>query len=199
MHKVYINPLHVREMQPIWRTKQNKFSLLGIEISSHVNKSYCSVLQIGCISTDVQGFYTCKVKLLNPSLVLMEHICMELIIQKKTKQKREKSTHTQNNNNNNNNWQNISCDWSCQPSQSASEKHDQERKAHMPLRPSWISFKKLKKMCLPCLLILQSCYFDYRTNTSFACSRCVICLSCDLDELRAESTHKSTRPENPIA
>ena len=34
---------------------KTKFSLLGIEIYSHVKKSCCSVLQIGCIPTDVQG------------------------------------------------------------------------------------------------------------------------------------------------
>ena len=47
-------------MQPIRRTKQNKFSLLGNEIYSHVKKSSCSVLQIDCIPTDMQGVYcTC--------------------------------------------------------------------------------------------------------------------------------------------
>ena len=50
-----IDPLHIMGMQPIWRTKQNKFSLLGIEIYSHLKKSYCFVFQIGCISMDVQG------------------------------------------------------------------------------------------------------------------------------------------------
>ena len=30
-----IDPLHIMGMQPIWRTKQKKFSLLGIEIYSH--------------------------------------------------------------------------------------------------------------------------------------------------------------------
>ena len=56
-----IDPLHIMGMQPIiWRTKQKKFSLLGIEIYSHVKKSYCSVLQIGCISMHVQWVsYTC--------------------------------------------------------------------------------------------------------------------------------------------
>ena len=39
-------------MQPIWRTKQNKFSPGNWDLFS-CNKSYCSVLQIGCISTDV--------------------------------------------------------------------------------------------------------------------------------------------------
>ena len=46
-------------MQPIWSTKQNTFSLLGIKIYSHVKNSYCSVLQIiGCIPTAVQGVYS---------------------------------------------------------------------------------------------------------------------------------------------
>ena len=52
-----IDPLHIMGMQPIWRTKQKKCSLLGIEIYSHIKKSYCSVLQIGYIPTDVQGVY----------------------------------------------------------------------------------------------------------------------------------------------
>ena len=59
-------------------------------------------------------------------------------------------------------------------SQSASEKHSQEKKAHKPLRTSWIS----PKMYLPCLIITQSCYFDYRMNTPLAYSRCVIFVSC---------------------
>ena len=37
--------------------KKKKNSLLGIEIYSHVKTSYCSVLQIGCIPTDMQGVY----------------------------------------------------------------------------------------------------------------------------------------------
>ena len=57
------------------------------------------------------------------------------------------------------------------PSQSASGKHNQE-KAHIPLRTS--------KMCLSCLIIIQSCYFDYRINKPFICSRCVICVSCSV-------------------
>ena len=56
--KMDIDPLHIVGMQPIWRTKQTKFSLLGIEIYSHLKKkSYCSVPQIGCIPPDVQGVY----------------------------------------------------------------------------------------------------------------------------------------------
>ena len=34
----WIDPLHIMGMQSIWRTKQKKFSLLGIEIYSHVKK-----------------------------------------------------------------------------------------------------------------------------------------------------------------
>ena len=41
-----IDTLHIMGMQPIWRIKQKKFSLLGIEIYSHVKKPYCSVLQM---------------------------------------------------------------------------------------------------------------------------------------------------------
>ena len=59
--------------------------------------------------------------------------------------------------------------------------------------------------CLSCLIIIKSCYFDYRTNEPFNCSRCMISVSCcprDLDLLRAQRiigfiliTHKSTRSE----
>ena len=88
-------------------------------------------------------------------------------------------------------------------SQSELEKHNQE-KTHNPLRTSWIS----QQMCPPFLMIIQSCYFGYRTNKPFACSRCVFFLLCslDLDVLRAQriigffilTTHKSTRSEHPV-
>ena len=64
-----------------------------------------------------------------------------------------------------------------------------------------------KKMCLPCLLIEQSYYFDYRINKPFVCSRCVICVSCSVRVISTYYarkgffiliTHKSTRLENPI-
>ena len=35
----WIDPLHIMGMQPIWQTKQNTFSLLGIEIYSPVKKN----------------------------------------------------------------------------------------------------------------------------------------------------------------
>ena len=55
----------------------------------------------------------------------------------------------------------------CLPSQSAPAKNNQENIAHKPLRTWWIS--------LPCLIIIQSCYFDCKINKPFACSRCVSC------------------------
>ena len=68
----------------------------------------------------------------------------------------------------------------------------------------------LKQMCLPCLIVIKSCYFHYRINKPFACSRCYlrsVLGSRDLDVLRAQRiigffiliTHKSTRSENAIA
>ena len=52
----------------------------------------------------------------------------------------------------------------CSPSQSASKMHNQEKRAHKPLRTSWIS----PKMFLPSLIIMQSCYFYYRINKLFS-------------------------------
>ena len=64
-------------------------------------------------------------------------------------------------------------------------------------------------MCLPCLIIIQSCYCDYRIDQTFTCSRCMrdlrfLLCSRDLDTLRSQRimcflilvTHKSTRSEN---
>ena len=63
------------------------------------------------------------------------------------------------------------------------------------------------KNCLPSLIIAQSCYSHYRINKAFACSRCVICVSCSVHLIstyyvRKGSwafyliiTHKSTRSE----
>ena len=52
-------------------------------------------------------------------------------------------------------------------SQSAPKKHNQEKKPTNLCAP-WISPKNVS--------IIQSCYFDYRINKLFACSRCVICV-----------------------
>ena len=48
----------------------------------------------------------------------------------------------------------------------------QKNKAHIPLCTSQIS----PKMCLPCLIIMQSCCCDCRINKTFVCSRCLICV-----------------------
>ena len=69
--------------------------------------------------------------------------------------------------------------WGSLPSQSASKKH---KKAHKPLRNSWIS----QKLCLPCLIIIQYCYCDCRISKP--CSHCVMCVSCSGSWSR-RSTH----------
>ena len=66
-------------------------------------------------------------------------------------------------------------------------------------------------MCLPCLIIIKSCQFDYRINKPSAHSRCVVCVSCIVQWswgttcakdhrlfLTLKITHKSTKSENPI-
>ena len=84
-------------------------------------------------------------------------------------------------------------------SQFTSEKHNQEKEAHKPLCTSWISHK----MCLPCLIIIQSCYCDCRIYKPFAYSCCVICISCSVHLISDHrlfylSCHKSTRSETLI-
>ena len=58
----------------------------------------------------------------------------------------------------------------CLPSQSASEKHNQEKKPTNLCVPR----EFLKQMCLPCLIIIESHYFHYRINKPFTCSLFVI-------------------------
>ena len=61
----------------------------------------------------------------------------------------------------------------CLPSQPTSEKHNQDKK-----EPTYLSFRTIcQKMCPPCLIIIQSCYFYYGINKPFACSRCMNCVS----------------------
>ena len=88
------------------------------------------------------------------------------------------------------------------PSQSASEKHNQEKKAHKPLGTSWIS----PKNCLPCLISKHS-RSDYRINFSHALAgwsafRALFtwdrrtCTTCAKDQgLFILITHKSPRSE----
>ena len=62
-------------------------------------------------------------------------------------------------------------------SQSASEKHNQETK-----KPTYLCAPREfpQKICLLCLIIIQSCYCDYQINKTFACSRSLICVSCSV-------------------
>ena len=51
-----------------------------------------------------------------------------------------------------------------------------EKKAQIPLWHTW----NFSSMCLPCLIIKNSCYFDSRINKHFTCSRCMIRISCSV-------------------
>ena len=65
------------------------------------------------------------------------------------------------------------CHWSV-PSQQINTQKAQSRKKKAHIPPEY-------KMCtVCCLTIIQSCYFDYRINKPFACSRCVICVLCSV-------------------
>ena len=58
----------------------------------------------------------------------------------------------------------------CLPNQSAAEKHNQEKSPH--------SFAHLVNFSKH--VSTMFCYFGYRINKAFACSRCVICVSCSV-------------------
>ena len=60
------------------------------------------------------------------------------------------------------------------PSQSAPRKHNQENS------PYTLVHLLNSQMCRPCLIIIKSCYFDYRINKLLTCSRCSICISCSV-------------------
>ena len=61
----------------------------------------------------------------------------------------------------------------CLTSQSPPKKHNQKKKPTNPCAPC-----EFLKKCLPCLIIIKSCYFDFRINKPFTCSCYVICVSC---------------------
>ena len=61
----------------------------------------------------------------------------------------------------------------CLASQSAPRKAQSRKKPTNLCTPR----EFIKKTCPPCLIIIQSCYFDYSINKPFACSRCLICVS----------------------
>ena len=63
----------------------------------------------------------------------------------------------------------------CLPSQSASRKHNQEKKPTNLCAPH-----EFVQKCLPCLIIIQSCYFNYIINKPFKYSRCTISVSCSV-------------------
>ena len=69
---------------------------------------------------------------------------------------------------------NNPCDWSLPAQPISVRKEHQETKAQEP-RTSWIS---KTSVCRPCLIIMQSCYLDYRINKHIAFSRCMIWVSC---------------------
>ena len=56
------------------------------------------------------------------------------------------------------------------------KRENEEKKAHKDLHTLWI----YQKMCLPCLIIVQSCYFVHGINKPFTCSCCVICVACSV-------------------
>ena len=60
------------------------------------------------------------------------------------------------------------------PARAISSRKLQWRK-NIPLKRTF-----LKQICRPCLIMIKCCYFDYRINKPFACSRCVICVSCSV-------------------
>ena len=91
----------------------------------------------------------------------------------------------------------------CLLSQSVPEKHSQEKKP-----TNLCASREFLQLCLPCLLIIQSCYSDYRINNHMFSLRDLrfVLFSRDLDVLRAQRiigffmliTHNSTRSKNAI-
>ena len=53
---------------------------------------------------------------------------------------------------------------------------NQQPKSTIKKKPTCLCApRELLERCLSCLIIIQYCYFDYRINKPFACSRCLIC------------------------
>ena len=74
------------------------------------------------------------------------------------------------------------------PSQSASKTHNQEKKVQKPLRASWVS----PKLCPPCLIIIQYCYFDSRISKPLICSCWVISVSCSVHVISTYNVRKGS-------
>ena len=77
-------------------------------------------------------------------------------------------------------WSDFACPANQHP-KSTIKKKSPETFAHL---------ENFSKMCLPCLIIIRSCYFDYRLNKPFTYSRCVICVSCSVHLISAYYVHK---------
>ena len=73
----------------------------------------------------------------------------------------------------------------CLLSQSEPEKHNKGKKGPH-------TFAHLKQMCRPCLIIIQSCYFDCRINKPFAYSRCLVCISCSVHVISTYHVRKGS-------
>ena len=82
------------------------------------------------------------------------------------------------------------CEWSLSSQPTSIWKVQSRKKSPhtVPLRTSWIS----PKMCQPCLMIIKSCYFDYRTNKPFPCSHCLICVSCSVHVISTYNASKGS-------
>ena len=65
--------------------------------------------------------------------------------------------------------------------QSATREHNREKKSPQTFAHQ-VNFSN-ERVCRPCLVIIHSCYFDYRISTPFPCSRSFVLCSRDLDVL----------------
>ena len=93
------------------------------------------------------------------------------------------------------------------PSQPGSEKHNQEKKSPQ----TFAHLVNFSKICQPCLIIMQSCYFDYRINKTytfslrdlrfmlFTLSPGMTCAKDDRLLFFISIAHKSMRKSNYIA
>ena len=60
----------------------------------------------------------------------------------------------------------------CLPSQSWSEKHNQEKSPQ-----TFAPFVNISNMCQSCFIIIKPCNFDYGINKHMTYSRCLICVA----------------------
>ena len=67
-------------------------------------------------------------------------------------------------------WSQIACSANQRPKITVKKKSPQ----------TFARFVNFSKMCLPCLIIMKSCYIGCRINKLFTCSHCVICVSCSV-------------------